>query len=328
MATTSNKFALARFATDSFPERDRLSVWREVHGRKLARLDVEPLSDRPYIDACLRTVPGLGIITGTTSSARYARTRELIADGNDDLRFIVNCAGPLTVVQRGREVTLDEGEATVASCAELETVVRPSSGQFIALHIPCAALAPLVTNIEGALVRPIRRHTEALRLLTTYLDALQQQDMLTTPELCRTVVPHVYDLVALTIGATRDAAAIAEGRGGRAARLRVIKSDIVENLGRSDLTINFIARHHRLQPRYIQRLFEHEGTTFSEFVMCQRLSRSYRMLTAPYLSGWTIGDISVACGLSDQSYFSRRFRQLYGASPSDVRASARQVGAT
>jgi AraC-like DNA-binding protein len=286
------------------------------------------LTDRPYIDACLRAVPGLGIITGTTSPARYARTRELIADGNDDLRFIANCTGSLTVVQRGREVTLDAGEATLASYAELETVVRPSSGRFVGLHIPFAALAPLVTSIEGALIRPIRRQTEALRLLTTNLEALQHEDMLATPELCRTFVPHVYDLVALAIGATRDAAAIAEGRGGRAARLRAVKADVIQNLGRSDLTIKFIARRHQLQPRYIQRLFEHEGTTFSEFVMCQRLSRSYRMLTAPRLSGRTIGAIAVACGLGDQSYFSRRFRRLYGASPSEVRGSSRQIGVT
>jgi hypothetical protein len=55
---------------------------------------------------------------------------------------------------------------------------------------------------------------------------LGDDEALATPELRRLVVTQIYDLVALAIGATRGAAAIAEGRGVRAARLRAIKADI------------------------------------------------------------------------------------------------------
>ena len=34
---------LARFATASLPDKDRLAVWREVFGKSVARLDLAPI---------------------------------------------------------------------------------------------------------------------------------------------------------------------------------------------------------------------------------------------------------------------------------------------
>jgi transcriptional regulator GlxA family with amidase domain len=157
---------------------------------------------------------------------------------------------------------------------------------------------------------------------------LQQEDALESPETRQLVVTHVHDLVALAVGATRDAAALAEGRGGRAARLQGIKADIVENLGRGDLSIDTLARRHRLHPRYIQRLFESTGTTFSEFLLGQRLARAHRMLTDPRHSERNVSAIAFECGFGDLSYFNRCFRRQFGASPSHLRAEARRADGT
>jgi AraC-like DNA-binding protein len=322
MGSVNSNIAPLRFSTNDVPERDRLAVWREVIGRQFVRLDVEPISGRPLrSEVYLRALPALRLMSGTISDHRLARTRDLITDANDDLRLEVRYDSGETITQRGREVVLAKGDATLVSCADLMTAVQ-SPGRFLGLHIPRAALATLVPNLEDAVMRPIPRDTLALRLLIGYVGVLQDEVALATPELRRSVVSHIHDLAALAIGATRDAAAFAEGRGARAARLRAIKLDVIDHLGRSDLTIHAIARRHRLQPRYIQRLFECEGTTFSEFVMSQRLSRSHRMLSDPGQLGLTIAAVAFACGFSDQSYFNRRFRQLYGTTPSDVRAAA------
>ncbi len=86
---------------------------------------------------------------------------------------------------------------------------------------------------------------------------------------------------ALTLGATRDAAEIAEGRGVRAARLRAIKEDIVNGLRDGEVSVDAIAAKHRVSPRYLQLLFEEDGTTFTDFVLAQRLARAHRMLSDP-----------------------------------------------
>jgi AraC-like DNA-binding protein len=321
MIAATSKFAPVRFSTADIPERDRVAVWREIIGRKIVRVDIEPLRDKPFrVDASLRVLPGLGIMSARMSQFRLARSPELVADGNDDLRLAVNISGAEAVRQRGREVTLGSGDAILVSMAETGSIERYSSGQRLGFNIPRNVLAPLVTNVEAAAIRRIPRETPALRLLMNYVGVLQDEDALATPELRRLVVSHIHDLAALVVGATRDAEAVAQGRGARAARLHAIMVDVAENLGRSDLSIGAVARRHRLGTRYIQRLFETEGTTFSEFVVGQRLSRARRMLSDPRLTNRMIADVADACGFSDPSHFGRRFRQFFGVTPSDVRA--------
>src|SRR5262249_4272869 len=133
----------------------------------------------------------------------------------------------------------------------------------------------------------------------------------------------IHDLCALVIGATRDAREIAMGRGLRAARLRAIKADVARNLGDGDVTATALADRQRVTPRYIYKLFENEGTTLSRFVLGQRLIRVVRMLSAPRHADRTSGALAYDVGFADLSTFNREFRRHYGATPSDVRSSAR-----
>jgi hypothetical protein len=56
------------------------------------------------------------------------------------------------------------------------------------------------------------------------------------------VVNHVYDLVALALGATRDAAEAINGRGVRVARLHAKKTEILGSLNRDDLWLALFGR--------------------------------------------------------------------------------------
>src|SRR5215470_17904779 len=102
--------------------------------------------------------------------------------------------------------------------------------------------------------------------------------------------------MALAIGATRDAAEIAKGRGARAARLRAVKEDITTRLDQPDLSMATIAARHRIKPRWIQRLFESEGTTFTEYVLAQRLALAHRFLTDSLHSNQKICTIALDVG--------------------------------
>ena len=109
----------------------------------------------------------------------------------------------------------------------------------------------------------------------------------------------------------------------RAARLRAIKADIGANLHDCELGVTAVATRHRVTPRYVHKLFEGEGTTFSEFVLGQRLASAHRLLTDPRLADHTIASVAFDAGFGDVSYFNRSFRRCYGATPSEVRAEAK-----
>ena len=71
--------------------------------------------------------------------------------------------------------------------------------------------------------------------------------------------------------------------------------------------------------RYLQKLFATDGTSFSEFVVNQRLANAYRMLMSPLHSHRAISNIAYEVGFNDLSYFNRAFRRRYGLTPTEVR---------
>ena len=235
----------------------------------------------------------------------------------------MNLSGPFLASQRGQDVTLEPGDAILASCGETGTLTRPSLGRAIGFSIPRAGLAALLPNVEDRLGRAIPRGTGALTLLSSYIASLMGDPALAAPELQQLAVTHICDLMALTLGASRDVVAVAMGRGVRAARLSAIKADIDKNIARRDLTLVAVAARHRITPRYIQRLFADEGTSFTDFVVGQRLARAHRLLMDPRFSNDAVSAIAFEAGFGDLSYFNRVFRRRYGATPSDVRAKAR-----
>jgi AraC-like DNA-binding protein len=176
-------------------------------------------------------------------------------------------------------------------------------------------------NIDDAVMRPIARDTGALNLLTSYAGALMDDPALARPQMRRLIVTQLSDLVAVTLGATRDAAAAAQGRGIRAARLRAIKSDIEAHLSDGGVSPAAVARRQSISDSYIRKLFEAEGTSFSEFVLGRRLVRVHRMLTDRRWADRSIAMIAFEAGFGDLSYFNRTFKRFYGTPPSGVRAA-------
>jgi AraC-like DNA-binding protein len=257
--------------------------------------------------------------------ARWSRTAELVRDGDDAFAFIMPLTGAIVRSQRGRELEAKPGEGVGILHSE------PGAIQFrelddIAVMVPRSALAPLVPDVEDAATRLVTSANDALRLLRLYVMGWRENFSITDPEVCRLAVSHVHDLMAMALGATRDAAAIANERGMRAARLEAVKADIAANFAARDLSVTAVALRQRVTPRYIHMLFETEGTTFSQFVLATRLAGAYRLLSSPSRAHQGIGAIAYACGFGDLSHFNHAFRRRYGATPTDVRR-AMQTGA-
>ena len=309
-----------RFSTDALPERDRLPYLREAFGRSIIGLELEPLQGGPVrFAASLHAFDGLRAISARTSGMAIRRTRPLLADGNDDLVLSINLSGVCLPSQVGRECRLDAGSAVLMSCADVGGFVRPRQARYLTLFVPRRRLSAMAVNPEDALARPIPADTEALRLLIDYVETALGKQRLTSPELRQLFSTHVRDLVALAVGATRETGEVARGRGLRAARLSAIKGDIMGQLDNEGLCVADAAVRRGVTPRYVQMLFESEGTTFTQYVLKQRLARALRMLADPRHQGRTISAIAFEVGFGNLSYFNRTFRRHCGMTPSDAR---------
>jgi AraC-like DNA-binding protein len=309
-----------RFSTDTLPERDRLPYHREAFGRSIIGLELEPLQGGPIrLAASVHAFDGLRAISTRTSGMAVRRTRPLLADGNDDLVLSINLSGVCLPSQVGRECRLDAGAAVLMSCADVGGFVRPCQARYLTLFVPRRRLSAMAVNPEDALARPIPADTEAVRLLIDYVETALGKQHLTSPELRRLFSTDVRDLVALAVGATRETGEAARGRGLRAARLSAIKGDIMGRLDNERLCVADAAVRRGVTPRYVQMLFESEGTTFTQYVLEQRLARALRMLADPHHQSRTISAIAFEVGFRNLSYFNRTFRRHFGMTPSDAR---------
>jgi AraC-like DNA-binding protein len=313
-------FSVLNFSTEQFPDSERLAMLREHYGRTVLKAEIEITKDVPF-EARIEShiLPDLHLLSGTLSPARITRTRAQIADGDDHLALVVSRTSSIAVTSRGREVLLQPGDGVLTSSQDVTTFERICKGDSFSLRVPRSALTPLVVNADDAVMHLIPCESGALQFLKAYAAAVMDEKALSGLSSRQIVVAHIHDLLALTLEAPRDIAEIAKERGGKAALLQAAKTYVVNNSSRQDLSIGSVAAHLDVTPRHLQRLFESDGTTFSSFVLCQRLTRAHRMLCKLQFAGRSVSAIAYDAGFGDLSYFNRCFRRFYGVTPSDVR---------
>jgi len=307
-----------RFSTEELPERDREPMFREVFGRNILGVDVaESLGDDRFsADVFVKQLPGLNILWADYSSLRGGRTRAQLADGRDSFVFQWS-ASPGVGNYAGHEHDLAPDDGILISSADPGILLLQSPAPMVSFALPREALRPMLRNGEDCAGRPVLANTPAFRLLRHYIEMLRGEEAVVAPELQRLAVMHVCDLLAVALGATREAGHAAQ-RGVGAAHLTAIKKEIAANAG-GRCTVETVATRHGLSQRHVQRLFEQDGTSFTEYLREQRLLTAYRMLASPRFSRMRISDIAFEAGFSDLSWFNRQFRTRFGASPGDVR---------
>ncbi|MDF2617900.1 MAG: transcriptional regulator, AraC family with acetamidase/formamidase [Xanthobacteraceae bacterium] len=108
----------------------------------------------------------------------------------------------------------------------------------------------------------------------------------------------------------------------QAAHFARICTQIEARLREPDLSVNDIASAEGLSARYIQRLFEGQDRSFSDYVRHRRLEQCRLDLVNPQHADRSIAEIGFRWGFADQAHFSRVFSAAYGISPRDYRKSS------
>jgi AraC family transcriptional regulator len=99
--------------------------------------------------------------------------------------------------------------------------------------------------------------------------------------------------------------------------------DFVDASSNDNLSLGRMADMAHLSPFHFERLFKASmGRTVHQYVLTQRLEKSYRLLLT---SNLTIAQIAAETGFADQSHFERRFKSLFGVPPGVLRKDRKVV---
>lgn len=311
---------MQRLSTNDVPARERLAFLHDFVARHVAGLRFRPADNENFaFDLAAYFLDR----DTTVGSARYTtvlgeRPKDLMADGRQNYL--------MTIHDTDYEVTI-EGKAPVAVKAGDITFVNEGTRTAFALpgtlvkvvSLDETRLAGLAPRIRTKAFHHIPMGAASAPLLSGYADLLRA----TAPSseaAFRLAGKHLYDLAALVIQGTTNEAAEPVRASISATRLELVKAEILRQLTDPELSVTAIARRQGVTPRYIQRLFEQEGLTFSEFLRDARLDLARRALDTPGAA--TVSAIAFDAGFNDLSHFNRVFRQRFGATPTEIKATA------
>ena len=296
----------------------------ETMAANICKLAIEPEGDDYRSETSIAVLDQTVVADTVHSPCKTRRTASLAAATGDNILLHVPLTGGFSIRQdRGPEVECRPGQIYLDP-SEVPGQARfvPDSSNILYVSVPRAALLAASPGMNLPL-RQVTESTPQWRLLTSYARALHAEAGALPPDQLHHCAAHVQDLLILALQADRAAGLVAQGRGVRAARLKAIASDIEANLGNPDLSPGWIAARHGISDRYVRSLFAQEETSFSDFVAARRLMRVHRHLTDPRHAALSISQIALNAGFGDISWFNARFRAMFGATPSEVRAMAR-----
>jgi AraC-like DNA-binding protein len=305
-------------------QRDPVREWRELYARRCLRIDFEPLSDAPFRASLEPIFEDLRVVRSRLSAGRSFRDEELVKDGDDALSLLIALSRNICINHQGRERRLGFGDATLLHVCATGSVSSRQDFEFIPILIPYLELTERGVRLDDGVMRLIPRRSDSLQLLRSYVLTLEKSRLGARSGLREPIRQHIIDLVALAAtahGAIGESAMTAVA----AARLAAALDCIAARIEDPGLTIAAVARSQGVSPRYLQRLIEASGTTFTGHVNELRLQRAFSLLSETSDDALRISDVALQAGFSDVSHFNRLFRARFGDTPSGVRARGRSV---
>jgi AraC-like DNA-binding protein len=299
---------------------DPLREWQERYSRICTRCGFKPETDAPLTSSVQAICNSPRIALSTLSAGLVFRDRKMIRDGDDNVSLVVSLGRSLSINHRNREAHLARNEATIMQADAPGSV--GTRQQFTVLEVSIAQREWESRNTRpgDVLMNVINRNSQTLALLLGYIRALARTGLPPSVAKARRLVRrHVIDLAILaatepSLGESQIACVVA---ARRAAVLNYITSHFCD----PDLNGSSLAEKLGISPRYLYRLLEATGKTFTEHVNELRLDRAFSLL-ATMAANERISDIAFDVGYSDLTNFHRHFRSRFGDTPTGVAGSA------
>lgn len=303
---------------------DPLRQWQERYSRTGTRLGFKPETDAPFYSSVRSMCDSPRIVLSTLPSGLLFRDKNMIVDGDDNVSLVVSLCRALTINHRKREVCLARNEAIL-----FQADAPGSAGtrqQFAVLEVSTAQREWELRNARPGdlLTKAINRNSQTLMLLLGYIRALGKTRLPSAARARQLVSCHLIDLVILT--ATEPSLGESQLDCVVAAHRTAILAYISSHFCDPNLNGSSLADKLGISQRYLQRLLEATGKTFTEHVNELRLDRAFSLLVTKGANK-RVSDIALDVGYSDLTTFYTHFKSRFGDTPKGVAGSAPTDGA-
>lgn len=307
------------FSTDNIPIDARFKRWLETLEEQRLPLEQQQLDAAPF-EARLE-IATLGPLTLTRvsegplrSEATPGKIRRLGDAGCISVGLTL--AGTMTVEQRDRVSTQRPGDLVVIE--HQPTVMTTSPGnQSLYLKMPRERLEDVLGPAHRYAARTVGADLATANLATGYFVELSRMHHQLDPIAAARMGSIGVDLIVASI-AERMALDLPQPLSGNVLVQRA-KAHVEANLGDPTLDPPQLAAAVGVSLRRLEELFHERGQHVSDWIWQRRLEVAADRLTDPAFTNLTIATLAAGCGFTSRVYFTRRFKNRFGLTPSDFR---------
>jgi AraC family transcriptional activator of tynA and feaB len=307
------------FSTDGVPPRDRPRVWAQVIA-EMAQVDfkTQPTGAKPlsasitsYVGRRLR-FSAYTFSPHLTICTPRAGTRSGM--GHFILAYLKD--GSASIVQDGREASVRSGDIVLFDSARPLRI--KAAMHCHSFDISAEQMKAVLPQVDGLTSIAFKRDCPAGSILRRVLDELFESGDRLNDEMSERIADAVPHLVAAALAALPETAQVAPGHA-ESHHLARIRNFVRDNLRRTDLSPESVARGVGLSTRHVHELFGKGPATLMRWIWVQRLERCRDELALPALRHRSVAEIAFSWGFSSQAHFSRVFRAQYAMSPREFR---------
>jgi AraC-like DNA-binding protein len=253
------------------------------------------------------------------SPITVTRTPRMIrAADSGYLKVGIQTHGTCILTQDGREAALTPGDIAVYDTTRPYELLMAHDYQTLVLMLPRQLLSIRPRDLTDVTARRISGRTGMGAVLSPFLTSLARQSLVGDLQPSMEVCDAVIDLVSATCRSAEDSTDTVPHLAQQALLLRV-QAFIEERLGDPSLDPATVAAAHHMSVRYLQKLFQAEGTTVTAWIRRRRLERCLRDLRDERLRAIPACAIGARVGYTEPANFARAFRREFGSPPSTFR---------
>ena len=310
----------AQYCTKSLPAPQQLEYWNELICRRFTQLQCEARPNRGYRGNL--AILDLGIVQLSkvdVDPAGVFHSKALLASTNEDAMLMhLQISGNSLNTQRDQAQFLRPGQHAFCNTTERYSVEFDQAMTMLVAKIPTrefrqkTGLDPFAITCNEYALDTDQPSLTAQLAITAWRNRENYQTYHAKQALGEALLSIIAAESISRFKATPDSPSSYDVIFARA------QQTIGRHLADSELNQSKVAAALNISTRYLRYLFEQQGTTFSRYLLEQRLMRANQNLLATPKGRGRVSRIAYECGFNNVSHFARVFTAEFGHPPSKV----------
>ncbi|TCK00925.1 helix-turn-helix domain-containing protein [Nocardia alba] len=302
------------FRSDAVPIEDREDATRSAFLEQTWPMSFG-LADMTASDSVLEVwrYGSARVLRATFTGLRTSRqNRHIRAAESGMMALMVQDRGTGRHVSAGAQRVVGIDRMALVDLDVAHDVDWDGHGRSITFYFPRAELGLSRAVLDGATsslaASPLH---DLVRTQIRGLAAEGEQSIMST--VAESVGVATVDIVRTLLASTYDAR---YGRGATTEMLLPrVRAYVRSHLSDPALSADMIAREHGISTRQLVRVCAESELVLEQWIITQRLDGTRAELARPELRQVPISAVARRWGFTNSSYFSRKFRQMYGVTP-------------